>query len=146
MQSPESVGSLNVLSVSPLEDDHISLQMIIRRSTWILHKANRLAPALEILRHHGISVVVCERDLLPGRWADLLDGINNLSQPPSLIVTSRLADERLWGEALNLGAWDVLAKPFQHQEVVRSIKSAWRHWYGQVQLAGKPANVLKAVS
>ena len=46
----------------------------------------------------------------------------------SLIVTSRLADEYLWAEALNLGAYDMLAKPFDASEVVRVLGSAWRHW------------------
>jgi FixJ family two-component response regulator len=43
-------------------------------------------------------------------------------------VTSRLADEYLWAEALNLGAYDVLAKPFDTSEVMRVVASAWRHW------------------
>jgi FixJ family two-component response regulator len=42
-----------------------------------------------------------------------------------LIVTSRLADEHLWAEALNLGAYDVLAKPFDQEEVIRVLSSAW---------------------
>jgi CheY-like chemotaxis protein len=40
--------------------------------------------------------------------------------PPMLIVTSRLADDYLWAEALNLGAYDVLAKPFDASEVSSS--------------------------
>ena len=49
-----------------------------------------------------------------------------------LIVTSRLADDRLWAEALNLGAYDVLAKPFERMELVRSVSSAWLHWLPQI--------------
>jgi hypothetical protein len=37
----------------------------------------------------------------------------------------------LWAEALNLGAWDVLAKPFDHIGVIRSVKSAWQRWHDQ---------------
>jgi DNA-binding response OmpR family regulator len=40
---------------------------------------------------------------------------------PSLIVSSRLADEHLCAEALNLGAFDVLAKPFNKMDVIRSV-------------------------
>ena len=43
-----------------------------------------------------------------------------------MIVTSRLADERLWAEALNLGAYDVLAKPFDRTEAMRVVAAAWR--------------------
>jgi DNA-binding response OmpR family regulator len=45
-----------------------------------------------------------------------------------LIVTSRLADDRLWAEALNLGAYDVIAKPFEASEVVRIAGLACAHW------------------
>ena len=43
-------------------------------------------------------------------------------------MTSRAADERLWAEALNLGAYDVLAKPFDRTEVMRVVSMAWMHW------------------
>lgn len=140
MQPAKSTDSLKVLCISPLEDDHVSLGGIIAHSKWALLKADGLTAALSILRQHDISVVVCEHDLAPGNWIDVLKGFSNLSNPPSLIVTSRLADEHLWAEALNLGAWDVLAKPFDRNEVVRSVKSAWQHWHNQIQM---PALTLK---
>jgi hypothetical protein len=49
------------------------------------------------------------------------------SGPPLLIVPYRLADEYLWAEALNLGAFDVLAKSFDGNEVDRTLGLAWRH-------------------
>jgi len=125
--------SVTVLSLSPLEDDHASLQAIVGHSKWVMFKADRLQDARNFLRRHDISVVVCEKDLRPEKWTDVLGQINELLYPPSLIVTSRLADERLWAEALNLGAWDVLAKPFDRSEVLRSVKAAWQHWHDQVR-------------
>ena len=128
---PTSV--LTVLNVSPLEEDHRSLQAIVDHSAWMLFKAPDLVSALALLQQHEISVVLCERDLMPGTWSDVLERINALPDAPSLIVTSRLADERLWAEALNLGAWDVLAKPFDRSEVIRSVTLAWSHWYHGIQ-------------
>src|SRR5580658_3532109 len=121
-------GTLTVLSVSPLDADHLSLQTIIGDSTWTLYKTHELVSALVVLQQHDIAVVLCERDLLPGSYIDVLEHICALPNAPSLIVASRLADERLWAEALNLGAWDVLAKPFDRNELFRSVKSGWRHW------------------
>lgn len=134
---------IKVLSVSPLENDHATLKAIIDHSSWKLFKADSHAAALSILRLDEISVVVCEYDLRAGTWTDLLDRLNALRHPPSMIVTSRLADERLWAEALNLGAWDVLAKPFDRTEVLRSVKAAWQHWYDHIQT---PTCVMKAAS
>jgi len=71
----------------------------------------------------------------------MLEQTESLPNPPVLIVTSRLADARLWGEALNRGAYDVLAKPFDRAEVVRVISLAWLHSHVRYQL---PAEVPKA--
>jgi DNA-binding NtrC family response regulator len=132
-----STGNLTVLVVSPLEEDHLSLQAIIGHpaySTWTLYKARDLVSAFALLQQHEIGVVVCERELLPGTWIDVLKHLNGLPTAPSLIVTSRLADWHLWAKALNLGAWDVLAKPFDLTELIRSVQSASQHWYDQIGL------------
>src|ERR1035438_1425415 len=103
---------LTVLSISPLDEDQLELLAIIGHSTWMLFTARNLRTALAVLNERDISVVLCERDLLPGTYSDVLEHLRSLPRSPSLIVTSRLADDQLWAEALNLGAWDVLAKPF----------------------------------
>ena len=57
-------------------------------------------------------------------WRELLSQLGESGQPPCVIIASRLADEHLWAEALNLGAYDVLAKPFVAAEVTRVLSSA----------------------
>jgi FixJ family two-component response regulator len=60
--------------------------------------------------------------------------------PPLLVVTSKNADDALWAEALNLGAYDVLSKPFDKTEVMRIISLAWLHWKEQnIRLLRRPA-------
>jgi len=141
-----STGALAVLSVSPIEEDHLSLQAIIRHSTWRLFQARDLATASALLQQYEIPVVLLEQDLLPGRWTEVLEHVKSLPKAPSLIVASRLADDRLWAEALNLGAWDVLTKPFDRREVFRSVKSAWQHWHHQIQTRAVPLKVMTAAS
>ena len=58
----------------------------------------------------------------------MLARIKFLPSPPLLIVTSRHADEHLWTEARNLGAYDVVAKPFDPHELIRIVSLAWLHW------------------
>ncbi|MGA2592587.1 MAG: response regulator [Bryobacteraceae bacterium] len=131
-----SLQTATILSVSPANDDCLALQRIFENGSdwaaytkcrWSLIARRTLASALTSLRQLRIRVVLCERELLPGSWLDMLEQIAALPDPPLLIVTSRLADERLWAEALNRGAYDVLAKPFDRTEVVRVISLAWLH-------------------
>jgi DNA-binding NtrC family response regulator len=93
-----------------------------------------------------IGVVICERNLSPGSWIDVLEEVGLLQNAPSLIVTSRLADDRLWAEALNLGAYDVLAKPFERLELVRSVSSAWLHWYHKYEVPTRELPAMRAAS
>lgn len=46
-------------------------------------------------------------------------------------MTCRVADDSLWAEALNVGAYDVLAKPLDRTEVTRVLSLAWLHWQRQ---------------
>ena len=121
------------MAVTPDRRDHEALDSMLRQPEWKLHKATSLTKAVSKLnRTHSIRVVLCERDLQSDSWRQLLSHLSHLDHPPLLIVMSNLADERLWAEALNLGAYDVLSKPFDPQEVTRSLKSAWRRHSGRV--------------
>ena len=116
-----------VLSISPDEADHSFLHRIMD-SAWTLIEARTLLSGLRALRENRVPIVLCECDLRPGTWRDILAQTPDLPHRPHLIVTSRLADEVLWAEALNLGAYDVLAKPFEVQEVQRVAAMAWQNW------------------
>jgi len=116
-----------VLSISTGDEDRTSLERIVK-SDWTVIASATVASALSVLRKIPIPLVICDCDISPGTWEEMLDHISLLPDPPLLIVTSRLADERLWAEAVNLGAWDVLAKPFATGEVTRILSFAWQHW------------------
>jgi DNA-binding NtrC family response regulator len=134
--SAAAVGT--ILSISPIEDDHNSLAQIFSRFRWTLHRALTLSSAVAFLAENHAPVVICERDLAPGTWKDMLDWAIVLPQPPCVIVTSRLADDYLWAEALNVGAYDVLMKPFETEEVIRIVSLASRSWHDQHLRASAP--------
>jgi DNA-binding response OmpR family regulator len=122
----ETAGSM-VLSVSPNDEDYASLERILK-SDWTVIASSTIALALSVLRDIPIPIVICDCDISSGSWREILEQTSLLPNPPLLIVTSRLADERLWAEVLNLGAWDVLAKPFDAAEVIRIADIARQHW------------------
>jgi DNA-binding response OmpR family regulator len=135
--------------VGLIEKDHAFLEGILQCSQcelrptcqWQWNACPTLASALTALRKARVPVVVCESDLQPGTWKEVLEELHNLPDPPLLIVTSRFADERLWAEALNLGAYDVLAQPFDGVEVTRIVNLAWLRWEGRHGTPGGAARV-----
>jgi hypothetical protein len=133
-----SDGVLTVLSVSPIGEDHSTIKSLIGHSRWMLHEAHNTSVVTALLRRHPISVVLCERDL---PWTDVLQYVQEMRHPASLIVTSRLADDHLWMDVLARGGWDVLAKPFNRNELFRSVRAAWQHWYNQCQQVASPMRI-----
>ena len=135
MRKPAAVETrtsrTRVLVVSPQKEDHHVLKRMLPPDRWTLFQALSLSSALIRLRTNDrIQLVLCERDLSPGTWKDLFCALLALNPQPVFIVTSRLADERLWAEALNVGAYDVLAKPLESSEVNRSLSLAALHCPG----------------
>jgi DNA-binding response OmpR family regulator len=123
-----SENSFTVLSISPIEADHVFLRNAFSHSKWRVHGVRSRREALAWLRRQPSPVVLCEETLPDSGWREVLNEIASLQDPPVLIVTSRLADDALWAEVLNLGAYDLLMKPFDLTEVFRVVGLAWRHW------------------
>ncbi|HLK66827.1 MAG TPA: hypothetical protein VKU19_25515 [Bryobacteraceae bacterium] len=147
------VRTVTVLSVDPIANDTAALTQIFSRSPWALSpnakwtlaSTDNTASALTTLRAGQISVLLCGCDHKPDTWKEMLEELRQISQPPMLIVTSRTADERLWAEALNLGAYDVLATPYDQSEVTRVLSLAWLHWKERHDLPSR-ASVAGSVS
>lgn len=136
-----------VLLVSSRSGDHASLQRIFGGSPWDLQGVFTGSDCLRLLRgdRPRIAVVICERDLPDGDWKSLIEELDKLPVRPRVIVSSRLADERLWAEVLNLGAFDLLvAEPFEAEEVLRVTESAWRAGRGRQRIGPAPSGGLAA--
>ena len=99
----------SALLISPSEEDHDFLHALFNEEGWTLHSAFSVASASAILRNIVVSVVITAAELPVGTWRDVLCVMGVLANRPIVIVTSSQADDRLWAEALNLGAYDVIA-------------------------------------
>jgi DNA-binding NtrC family response regulator len=76
------------------------------------------------LRQEDYDAILTEAALPDGRWLDVLHLARENPQEVGVIVTDPHADARFWSEALNLGAYDLLAQPFYEPEVRRILYNA----------------------
>jgi DNA-binding NtrC family response regulator len=79
-------------------------------------------------------------------WNEVLEAADQTEGQPSVIVSSRLADECLWAEVLNTGGFDLVLMPFDRTEVLHCIASAWHNWQDRSVLkrSGKLPRTLRA--
>jgi DNA-binding response OmpR family regulator len=119
---------LDILLASPHQSDHDSLADILCGFKCGLHFCQTRREVLSLLRDHSPGVIIADASLPDGTWKDLLNDLSILANAPNVIVISRLADERLWAEVLNMGGYDLLMTPYDPNEVVRVTAMAWLDW------------------
>lgn len=123
---PHDWGLFTVLSVSNHSDDRQTLIDLIPKDQFRVKCVASCQEALRCLHAVEPAVIACDDHLPDGSWRDILARISEVQEAPPLIVMARHADERLWAEVLNLGGYDVLAKPLERTEVHRVMRMACR--------------------
>lgn len=109
-------------------EEQTFLAQTFNGTCWELREARTYRDALMILCHERMPVVICQCSLPDGNWQDVLGQTAILPDAPRLIVTSAQPDDHLWAEVLNMGGYDVLATPFDRNEVIRTVVAAWQSW------------------
>jgi DNA-binding NtrC family response regulator len=117
-----------VLAVCPRPEDRVRLHEILRGHRFRLDEAVTWRDGARCLALNRPHVVICEATLPDADWKEVLGETASLSDAPRVIVISKLADESLWAEVLNLGGYDVLPTPLIEDEVTRVVWLAWQNW------------------
>jgi len=128
MSGSTQEGFVSALMVGDYEEDRLLLHDIFRRLGWRLFEARDRRRGLEYLERHPVQVVLAESHTPRWTWKRVLGDLRRLAHPPQLIVTSRVADDSLWAEVLNVGGYDVLARPLETDEVERVVAAARRRY------------------
>jgi len=122
------ISKTRILAVGGCPRDLSMLGCLFMGSSWELFTCGSLAEARQRLHEDAYPVVICQSELTDGDWKDLLRMTDLMEHPPSVLVIARQPDEALWAEALNSGAFGVLAGSANPRNVFRTLSNAWRNW------------------
>jgi len=119
---------VSVLVASPSSEDHTAVRRIFGTGGWKIYSAGTAEETFRALHRLSVDIVITATEFPEGpTWRDILQEIGEMAEPLPVIITSRLADDRLWAEVLNLGAYDLLVQPFDENETRRVVGLAARH-------------------
>ncbi len=113
-----------ILFISGHREDALRLSQMLRALPMALDHVDTLEQARAKLRKQSYNVILTEAALPDGNWLDVLHLTRETPHEVEVIVTDPQADARFWAEALNLGAYDLLAQPFYEPEVRRILYNA----------------------
>jgi DNA-binding NtrC family response regulator len=123
-----SESAVSILLMGFADGARDALRGYLASAQWEVCEVSTCRQAVTMLDERACGVCICDSAIENGNWQSVLAHLRRRADPPNLIVSSRLADERLWAEVLNLGGYDVLAQPFERNEVLRVASMAWMSW------------------
>ncbi len=113
-----------ILFISGHYEDARQISQMLRSLPLDLVHTDTLQHARAKLRQGEFEVILTEAKLPDGNWLDVLHLVRASPQDLEVIITDPQADARLWSEALNRGAYDLIAQPFYEPEVRRILQNA----------------------
>ncbi len=122
-----------ILFISGRQEDALHLSQMLHTLPLKLEHVPSLCHARTRLNQLDYDVILTEANLPDGKWLDVLHLVRECPRETEVIVTDPQADARFWAEALNLGAYDLLAQPFCEPEVRRILFNACSRAHPQPQ-------------
>lgn len=111
--------------LSHLEQDHVFMRNLFSKTNWFLDQSHSLQEARVLLEQASIPLIMVAADLPGFDLNEFLAAVHLLPKPPFVFMIGK---DDLWAEVLNLGAYDLLSRPLDQQEVLQAVSLAWLAW------------------
>lgn len=118
----ENRGKRTVLLLTPEDCDNQALERLLQGDLYHILKATCCEQVRQFIAR--ADVVLCDERFPGGGWRNIKKIMEFVEKPPKLIVCSLTADEGIWADVLQEGVYDLLAKPFDAEEVRRVVGMA----------------------
>lgn len=121
-----SAGSASILVVDDEEPIRKLLTQVLKRGGYqVIHVASSTDEAREILSQKSVDIMLTDMHMPGGSGMDLLAEGGERLELATLMVTAT-DDSDLADQAMSLGAYGYIIKPFKRNEVLNNVNSALR--------------------
>jgi DNA-binding NtrC family response regulator len=135
----------HVLFISPNSNHAETISRMMEAASVECEHVSNYRDARSRLARNAYGAVLTEADLPDGNWKDIVRLALDLPAQPAVVVTRPGADDRFWGEVLNLGCYDLLVQPFDAREVQRILLLACGQSSVKLTAAASPSRTFFAV-
>lgn len=120
---------VKLVAITQNPDDSADLRQIATHYGWTISIVGSSDAAIAALNEQPTPLVICDRDLPGEMWRDALAKIAAQPQAVCVLLSSSVVDDYLWRQVIRHHGYDVVAKPFQPEELRRAVTFAW-FWRG----------------
>ncbi len=113
-----------LLSANP--EVRITFRRIFDDSGWSIRESKAIVRLADAIDSAWMGVLLTDYTLPDGNWRTAMAVAKKVAFACETVVTSRIADERMWAEVLNLGAFDLIPQPIDPADALGLCTGAWR--------------------
>ncbi|HUT37346.1 MAG TPA: sigma-54 dependent transcriptional regulator [Planctomycetota bacterium] len=132
-------GVATVLLVDDSASVRDSLQRTLARAGYTVLVSGNGAEAIEVLRRHGVHVVVADLKMPVMDGMKLLTSARAFRPDVQFVILSAFGTVEKAVEAMKLGASDFLVKPFRREVLCAAVEKALRNWHRRVDAEAEAA-------
>jgi len=118
------MSNRRVLIIDDEEGVRTSLSLILEDEGYDVRGASGPEAGIQIASEAGFDVVLCDIRMPKRSGLEILPDLTRLQPQATVLMMSAYGDVDQAIEAVRLGAYDYLAKPFQPQELLLTIRKA----------------------
>jgi DNA-binding NtrC family response regulator len=130
MKSPSPI----LVASSEIESRRV-LKEILEREGYETICVSCISECVDVLASQDVQLIFSEKNLTDGDYRELLRCSKSKKPGVRIVVTSRHADWDEYKEALQAGAFDLIASPCQPTDVLWMVIQAKRDEYQRAALA-----------
>jgi DNA-binding NtrC family response regulator len=102
--------------------------------------------AVQLAFDKHTPVVVCREDAPGGGWQTLLQKVQTLPDPPTVIVYCSRQDPVTWAQVLNSGGFDVVSPSTSPDTILRTIRAAYERRCRQLEVNAARKTCVRALT
>lgn len=122
---------IKILVVDDEETVRVLLQRILKNAGYDVLTAANGEEALSVITKGGIDMALLDIKMPGLSGVDVLGKIKAAELDLCVVMVTAVADVQVAVEAMKLGAYDYITKPFDQDEALRKIKQALETWQEQ---------------
>jgi DNA-binding NtrC family response regulator len=114
-----------IVLASSRDHDRASLEVALSGTPWVPVPATNKQEVLESLHYAAVPIVLCDAvfDRLP--WRTMLRGVLRIRRRACMILLTDDSNPQLSTEVVRTGGFDLLTRPFEKEQVLATLISAY---------------------
>jgi DNA-binding NtrC family response regulator len=120
--------AIQIVLASTHAGDRETLESLLAGSPWELVAVANVGETVKALHRVSVPIVLCDQNLDDQPWHETVRALIKARRKTSVTVLTNAGGAGLWAELARRGGFDLLARPFERDQVFATLMCAYAQY------------------